>query len=93
MVLTAERIQSKLESRSFRFYQHADSTNDLALDWLRQGVASGSAVITDEQVKGRGRLGRTWYTPPGTALILSVVLRPKAEYLGADYHARRAGYR
>jgi BirA family transcriptional regulator, biotin operon repressor / biotin---[acetyl-CoA-carboxylase] ligase len=82
MVLTAEQIQSKLAPRALRFYEQADSTNDLALDWLRGGAAVGSAVIADEQVKGRGRLGRTWYTPPGTALILSVVLRPKVEYLG-----------
>lgn len=82
MVLTAERLQSKLAPRPLRFYEQADSTNDLALDWLRSGAASGSAVVTDEQVKGRGRLGRTWYTPPGTALILSVILRPKVEYLG-----------
>src|SRR5687768_9901808 len=82
MVLTTERIQSKLNSRPLRFYEQADSTNDLALDWLRTGAAAGSVVVTDEQVKGRGRLGRTWYTPPGTALIVSVVLRPKVEYLG-----------
>jgi BirA family transcriptional regulator, biotin operon repressor / biotin---[acetyl-CoA-carboxylase] ligase len=82
MVLTAEQIQSKLAPRALRFYEQADSTNDLALDWLRAGAVAGSAVIADEQVKGRGRLGRMWYTPPGTALILSVVLRPKVEYLG-----------
>jgi BirA family transcriptional regulator, biotin operon repressor / biotin---[acetyl-CoA-carboxylase] ligase len=82
MVLTAERIQSKLAPRPLRFYEQADSTNDLALDWLRAGAMAGSAVVTDEQVKGRGRLGRTWYTPPGTALILSVVLSPKVEDLG-----------
>jgi BirA family transcriptional regulator, biotin operon repressor / biotin---[acetyl-CoA-carboxylase] ligase len=32
-------------------------------------------------VKGRGRLGRRWHTPPRTALIVSVILRPKPEYL------------
>jgi BirA family transcriptional regulator, biotin operon repressor / biotin---[acetyl-CoA-carboxylase] ligase len=82
MVLTTDRIQSKLTPRPLRFYEQADSTNDLALDWLRAGAAAGSVVVTDEQIKGRGRLGRTWYTPPGTALILSVILRPKVEYLG-----------
>jgi len=82
MALTAERVQSRLASRAVRFYARADSTNDLALDWLRAGAAAGSVVVADEQVKGRGRLGRTWYTPPGTALIVSVVLRPTAEALG-----------
>jgi BirA family biotin operon repressor/biotin-[acetyl-CoA-carboxylase] ligase len=61
-----------------RFFDTVDSTNDLALDWLRAGAPAGSAVIVDEQLKGRGRLGRTWHTPPGVALAVSVVLRPEA---------------
>ncbi len=59
-----------------RFFERVDSTNDLALEWLRQGAQPGSVVVADEQVKGRGRHGRTWYTTPGTALIVSVILRP-----------------
>ncbi len=39
-------------------------------------------VIADEQRQGRGRKGRLWYTPPGVALALSVVLRPQAQTLG-----------
>jgi BirA family biotin operon repressor/biotin-[acetyl-CoA-carboxylase] ligase len=49
------------------------------MEWLREGATSGSAVIADEQVNGRGRLGRSWHTPPRTALIVSVILRPKPE--------------
>jgi BirA family biotin operon repressor/biotin-[acetyl-CoA-carboxylase] ligase len=81
MTLTADAVYRALGPRPVRFYERADSTNDLALDWLREGAATGSLVIADEQVKGRGRLGRTWYTPPGTALILSVILRPSALHL------------
>ncbi|MCA9914586.1 MAG: biotin--[acetyl-CoA-carboxylase] ligase, partial [Anaerolineae bacterium] len=43
---------------------------------LREGAAAGSAIIADEQRKGRGRKGRIWYTPPGVALAVSVILRP-----------------
>jgi len=58
-----------------------DSTNDLALEWLRQGAQSGAVIVADEQIKGRGRLGRTWYTPPGTALIVSIILRPTRDHI------------
>jgi BirA family biotin operon repressor/biotin-[acetyl-CoA-carboxylase] ligase len=40
------------------------------------GAGEGAIVLADEQTAGRGRLGRTWTTPPGTALMLSLVLRP-----------------
>jgi BirA family biotin operon repressor/biotin-[acetyl-CoA-carboxylase] ligase len=79
MTLTLLTLQTTLSPRPVRFYEQADSTNDLALAWLREGAAPGSVVITNEQVKGRGRMGRSWYTPPGTALILSVILQPRKE--------------
>src|SRR5690606_4117303 len=64
-----------------RFYERADSTNDLALAWLREGAPIGAVVIADEQLKGRGRKGRVWHTPPGVALAVSVVLRPPVDAL------------
>jgi len=76
LMLIPERVYSAVAPRPVRFYERVDSTNELALEWLRQGAETGSVIIADEQVKGRGRLGRAWYTPPGTALILSVILRP-----------------
>lgn len=79
--LSAETIQQRLAPRAVRYYDRVDSTNDLALDWLRAGAPAGAAVIADEQVKGRGRLGRTWHTPPGVALAVSVVLRPEPAHL------------
>jgi BirA family biotin operon repressor/biotin-[acetyl-CoA-carboxylase] ligase len=81
MTLTADNIYNALSPRPVRFFERVHSTNDIALDWLREGAPSGAVVIADEQVKGRGRLGRAWYTPPGTALILSVVLRPEPQHL------------
>jgi BirA family biotin operon repressor/biotin-[acetyl-CoA-carboxylase] ligase len=40
------------------------------------GAPEGATVVTEEQTKGRGRLGRPWVAPPGSSLLLSVVLRP-----------------
>ena len=47
------------------------STQDVARD-----MAIGSVVVADHQTAGRGRLSHRWETPPGTALLVSFVLRP-----------------
>jgi BirA family biotin operon repressor/biotin-[acetyl-CoA-carboxylase] ligase len=41
-----------------------------------EGAPEGATVVTEEQTAGRGRLGRTWVAPPGSSLLVSVVLRP-----------------
>jgi BirA family transcriptional regulator, biotin operon repressor / biotin---[acetyl-CoA-carboxylase] ligase len=41
------------------------------------GAPEGATVVAEEQTEGRGRLGRTWVAPPGSSLLLSVVLRPR----------------
>jgi BirA family biotin operon repressor/biotin-[acetyl-CoA-carboxylase] ligase len=71
-----ERLQQALKGRSFQFYPQIDSSNERALSWLAGGVPSGSIIVADEQTRGRGRLGRGWYAPPNTALMLSYVLHP-----------------
>src|SRR5918992_2309556 len=40
------------------------------------GAPEGATVVAEEQTEGRGRLGRAWVAPPGSSLLLSVVLRP-----------------
>jgi len=51
------------------------STNDLALERARAGAPHGTVVIADAQTAGRGRLGRTWASPPGRSLYLSAIVR------------------
>ncbi|MCY3905714.1 MAG: biotin--[acetyl-CoA-carboxylase] ligase [Anaerolineaceae bacterium] len=75
-MLDEKRLRAVLGERPFRWYRETGSTNAEALDWLRQGAATGSLVLADEQSQGRGRLGRGWQTPAGAALALSMVLRP-----------------
>src|SRR5512143_3421614 len=55
------------------------STNDLALAWAAADGPDLAVVVADEQTSGRGRAGRRWHTPRGTALALSVILRPHQE--------------
>ena len=49
---------------------------DAARALATAGAKEGVCVIADTQTAGRGRLGRTWYSPPGAALYASLVFRP-----------------
>lgn len=70
-----------------------DSTNRYLADLVRHGLADGQpvpegyAVVAGHQSAGRGRLSRRWVSPPGSALLCSVLLRPALEpaqlHLGA----------
>ena len=73
------RLKAALKDLSLgglRFYEQVGSTNDIALAWAAEGVADFSLVVAEEQTSGRGRSGHRWYTPAGSALAFSLVLRP-----------------
>jgi len=57
-------------------YTSIGSTNDRARELAQQGASEIALVAADEQLAGRGRQGRSWYTPPGTALAFSLLTRP-----------------
>jgi BirA family biotin operon repressor/biotin-[acetyl-CoA-carboxylase] ligase len=42
-------------------------------------LPEGAIVVADHQTAGRGRLGRSWEAPPGTALLCSILLKPPAD--------------
>ncbi len=54
-----------------------DSTSDRARALLDEPGGEGTAVVAEEQLAGRGRRGRSWTSPPGLNLMVSVALRPK----------------
>lgn len=72
---------SKLNLGGLRYFDSIGSTNDEALAWAAQGAPDLSIVVADEQTSGRGREKRRWFTPAGTALAFSLILRPRAEEL------------
>ncbi len=60
-----------------RWFSFVDSTNRYLLQCAAQGAPEGVVAVADEQTAGRGRLGRTWVAPAGSALLVSVLLRPE----------------
>jgi BirA family biotin operon repressor/biotin-[acetyl-CoA-carboxylase] ligase len=61
------------------FHPRIGSTNDRARDALREPGGDGLAVVADLQTAGRGRRGRTWASPAGVNLTVSIALRPRVE--------------
>ena len=58
------------------FFPTTGSTNDVVADWARQGIKGLALAAADEQTSGRGRAGRRWFTPAGSALAFSLLLSP-----------------
>lgn len=57
-------------------HERIGSTNDRVRELLREPDGEGIAVLAEEQLAGRGRRGRTWTSPPGRNLMVSVGIRP-----------------
>lgn len=61
-------------ARLFYFIETA-STNDLAAAAADRGEPEGTTFVAGAQTAGRGRLGRTWFSPPGAGLYVSTIVR------------------
>src|SRR5262245_53250705 len=79
-ILTTKALGHRLE-----LFEQIDSTNREALNLAQADVAHGTVVVAETQTEGRGRLARTWYSPPGINVYCSTVLRkaPPAERMSA----------
>jgi BirA family biotin operon repressor/biotin-[acetyl-CoA-carboxylase] ligase len=73
-------LPQKAELRfDIRRYSEVGSTNDIAAEYGARGAAEGLVVVAETQTAGRGRFGRTWHSPPGSGVYVSVLFRPEAE--------------
>jgi BirA family biotin operon repressor/biotin-[acetyl-CoA-carboxylase] ligase len=70
------RIVPRVRFVDVRWVDETDSTNSRLLDEARAGAPEGVVLVADHQTAGRGRLGRRWEAPPGSSLLVSVLLRP-----------------
>lgn len=73
--------QSKLENAladlplgRIEYVESVGSTNDIAATWVAKKVENLSLIVANEQTDGRGRSGRRWFTPPGSALAFSLII-------------------
>ena len=80
-LLTPSEVKSSLKTewmgKVIHYFTRLDSTNSKAYELATRGAEEGEVVISESQEKGRGRLGRNWFSPPHLNLYLSVILRPK----------------
>jgi Biotin/lipoate A/B protein ligase family len=75
--LDATRERRGPFGQSISYFAEATSTNDIAATLAAAGAPEGTTVIAGAQTAGRGRLGRTWFSPPGAGLYMSVILRSR----------------
>ncbi|MCG7462924.1 biotin--[acetyl-CoA-carboxylase] ligase [Corynebacterium tuberculostearicum] len=81
--LDLERIRTALAD-DFTTIDFVEKTGSTNTDLMQAtNVANGTVLLADEQLSGKGRLGRTWTAPAGSQVILSVLLLPESlEHLG-----------
>ncbi len=83
--ISAEAIHRQLHTqfvgRRLIYLASATSTMDVARLEAERGALEGTTVVADEQTAGRGRLHRTWVSPPGSGLYVSIVFRPELAML------------
>ncbi|MDD3364880.1 MAG: biotin--[acetyl-CoA-carboxylase] ligase [Syntrophomonas sp.] len=65
-----------LGTKHYFYYPEIDSTNTRARELAAAGYPEGTVVVAEMQTAGRGRRGRSWYSPAIKGIYLSVILRP-----------------
>ncbi len=82
-ILAARKRLSQDEERDpegiplLEFFDELGSTNDRVRELGRTGAPDGSLVLAEKQTAGRGRRGRSWESPAGANIAMSILLRPR----------------
>lgn len=80
-IVSAESILPFLKGDAVNFAlevrQTVTSTNTLAKEMASKGAREGTVIIAREQTEGRGRMGRTFYSPEDSGIYFTIILRPK----------------
>lgn len=80
-IMTEEELKSLMRTRwagrNIVYYKETDSTNLRIKQLGDEGAPEGTLAVADSQSAGRGRRGRTWDSPAGSSIYMSVLLRPR----------------
>lgn len=69
-------LKTEIMGKVIHYHQETGSTSSVLYRLAENGASEGTVVVADMQTEGKGRLGRTWISPPGINLYISVLLRP-----------------
>jgi BirA family biotin operon repressor/biotin-[acetyl-CoA-carboxylase] ligase len=69
-------LKTQRVGREFHTFEEVTSTHDVAYKMALEGALEGVVVMAESQTQGRGRLNRSWISPAGKNLYLSLILRP-----------------
>ncbi|MDD5119898.1 MAG: biotin--[acetyl-CoA-carboxylase] ligase [Candidatus Omnitrophica bacterium] len=72
----SRQLNTKFIAKDIHYFEYLDSTMNMAMQLGMKSVPSGSLVLAESQTKGRGRLGRNWFSPKYKGIYLSLILRP-----------------
>lgn len=67
------------DNRKIYIFDTIDSTNNYAKELASEGAENGTLIISDMQTAGKGRMGRSFYSPSGGSVYMSVILRPQMD--------------
>ncbi|WP_195570902.1 biotin--[acetyl-CoA-carboxylase] ligase [Paenibacillus sp. 1001270B_150601_E10] len=71
------KLKTAVFGRQLKLLSKTESTQNEALAWAKAGASEGALVLAEEQTSGRGRRNRSWHSPPGKGIWMSLVLKPK----------------
>ena len=77
-ILNAPLVQAEIENSAVRviYYPTIDSTNTQAKRLINEGVQNDLLIISEEQTNGRGRQGKSFYSPALTGIYMTLVTHP-----------------
>lgn len=87
-ILSASEIMSRVETdligKEVRFYEEVDSTNEIAKKIADENGTDGTLIVTESQIKGKGRRGKEWSSDKGKDIFMSLILKPRINPMSAS---------
>ena len=75
--LVQANLKTKILGKQIEYYTRLESTNSESWELINTGCDTGTVIITDNQLLGKGRGNRNWSSSPNKSLTFSIVLSPK----------------